>query len=102
MDEDLNRLYASEQELSLLFVCFAGVAIFVACLGLLGLAMFAAERCVKEIGIRKVLGATVTSIIVRLSRNSDVVDPGCIYHRDACLMVCDGSLAGEFCIQIRD
>ena len=53
----------------MLFICFASVAIFVACLGLLGLAMFAAERSVKEIGIRKVLGASVTSIILRLSKN---------------------------------
>ncbi|MEI9918588.1 MAG: ABC transporter permease [Bacteroidota bacterium] len=69
VDEDLDKLYASEQELSVLFVCFAGVAIFVACLGLLGLAIFAAERSVKEIGIRKVLGASVTSIVLRLSRS---------------------------------
>jgi putative ABC transport system permease protein len=69
VDEDLDRLYASEKELGMLFVCFASLAIFVACLGLLGLAMFAAEQSVKEIGIRKVLGASVMSIILRLSRN---------------------------------
>lgn len=69
VDEDLYQLYSSEQNLASLFVGFAGVAIFVACLGLLGLAMFAAEKSVKEIGIRKVLGASVTSIVVRLSRS---------------------------------
>jgi putative ABC transport system permease protein len=69
IDEDLDRLYASEQNLGLLFMIFACVAIFVACLGLLGLAMFAGEKSVKEIGIRKVLGASVISIVIRLSRS---------------------------------
>ena len=69
VDEDLDRLYDSEQNLSSLFMGFASVAIFVGCLGLLGLAMFAAEKSVKEIGIRKVLGASVMSIVVRLSRS---------------------------------
>lgn len=69
VDEDLDRLYSSEENLGMLFMIFAGLAIFVGCLGLLGLAIFAAERSVKEIGIRKVLGASVLSIVVRLSRN---------------------------------
>jgi len=69
VDQDLDMLYASEQNLGLLFMIFASTAVFVACLGLLGLAMFAAERSVKEIGIRKVLGASVVSIVIRLSRS---------------------------------
>jgi putative ABC transport system permease protein len=69
VDEDLDKMYASEQNLGSLFISFAGMAIFVACLGLLGLAMFAAEKSVKEIGIRKVLGASVMSIVVRLTSN---------------------------------
>lgn len=69
VDEDLDRLYSSEQNLGVLFMTFACLAIFVGSLGLLGLAMFAAERSVKEIGIRKVLGASVIGIVVRLSRN---------------------------------
>jgi putative ABC transport system permease protein len=69
VDEDLDKMYVSEQNLSSLFIAFAGIAIFVACLGLLGLAMFAAEKSVREIGIRKVLGASVISIVVRLTSN---------------------------------
>lgn len=69
VDEDLNRLYAAEQNIAMLFSGFATVAIFVSCLGLLGLAMFVAEKSIKEIGIRKVLGASVHSIVFRLSSN---------------------------------
>ncbi len=69
VDQDLDALYSSDLNLGLLFMGFACVAIFVGCLGLFGLAMFAAERSVKEIGIRKVLGASVTSIVIRLSRS---------------------------------
>jgi putative ABC transport system permease protein len=69
IDEVMDRLYSAEQNLGLLFMSFACLAIFVGCLGLLGLAMFAAERSVKEIGIRKVLGASVLGIVVRLSRS---------------------------------
>lgn len=69
VEDDLQKLYASEQNLGLLFRSFAGLAIFIACLGLLGLVMFSAERRVKEIGIRKVLGATAGDIVVNLSRN---------------------------------
>lgn len=69
IDEDLDKLYSAEQNLGLLFMIFACLAILVGSLGLLGLAMFAAERSVKEIGIRKVLGASVLGIVVRLSSN---------------------------------
>jgi putative ABC transport system permease protein len=69
VDQDLDGLYQAEQNLAALSGSFSGLAIFVACLGLLGLAMFSAERRVKEIGIRKVLGATVHSIVVLLSQD---------------------------------
>jgi len=69
VEDDLQKLYASEQNLGLLFRGFAGLAIFIACLGLLGLVMFSAERKLKEIGIRKVLGATAGDIVVNLSRD---------------------------------
>ena len=67
-EERLNQLYAQEMRLSNLIQLFAGLAIFVACLGLFGLASFTAEQRTKEIGVRKVLGASATQIITLLSR----------------------------------
>ena len=67
--EDLEQLYQSEQNTATLFRSFAALAIFIACLGLLGLALFSAERRVKEIGIRKVLGASIRSIVFLLSHH---------------------------------
>jgi len=61
-DEEYNKLYNNEQLVSKLSDSFAVLAIFISCLGLLGLAMFTAEQRVKEIGIRKVLGAGVGSL----------------------------------------
>jgi putative ABC transport system permease protein len=63
-----QSLYESEQRQSQLFIIFAGLAILIACLGLFGLATFNAAQRVKEIGIRKVLGASVPSILGLLSR----------------------------------
>jgi ABC-type antimicrobial peptide transport system permease subunit len=67
MDKSYESLYASEQRVSVLSRYFAGMAIIISCLGLFGLASFTAERRQKEIGIRKVLGSSVTSIIFLLS-----------------------------------
>lgn len=58
VDEDYATLYAAEEERVKMFVGFSGLAIFVACLGLFGLASFTADRRTREIGIRKVLGAS--------------------------------------------
>jgi predicted permease len=63
LDEDYQQLYASEQRVAILSKYFAGLAILISCLGLLGLAAFTAERRVKEIGIRKVLGSTNFAIV---------------------------------------
>jgi putative ABC transport system permease protein len=68
MDEDFERMYASEQRLGKTFGVFAGLAIVIACLGLFALTAFTAEQRTKEIGIRKVLGASVSSIVVLLSK----------------------------------
>ena len=68
MDEDFNRLYAAEQRTGRLFVSFAAFAILIACLGLFGLVSYAAEQRKKEIGIRKVLGASVGGIVGLLSK----------------------------------
>jgi predicted permease len=67
-DEEYKKLYNNEQIVSKLSDSFAFLAVFISCLGLLGLAMFTAEQRVKEIGIRKVLGASVTSLFTLLSR----------------------------------
>ncbi len=67
-DEDFNRIYKSEMRLGKIFSYVTGLAIFIACLGLFGLASFMAEKRTKEIGIRKVLGATVSGIVIMLSK----------------------------------
>lgn len=67
MDEAFNTTYESEQKLSQIFFIFTILSIFIACLGLFGLAAFNAEKRTKEIGVRKVLGATVSQISYRLT-----------------------------------
>jgi len=69
MDEEFNNLYFSEQRTGKIFITFATLAILIACLGLFGLAAYAAEQRTKEIGIRKVLGASVGNIAGMLSKN---------------------------------
>jgi putative ABC transport system permease protein len=68
LDEDMDRLYKADQQLGKAASVFTGLAILIGCLGLLGLTSFAVERRVKEIGIRKVLGASVGSVIVLIAR----------------------------------
>jgi putative ABC transport system permease protein len=69
MDEKFNKLYVSEQRQGSLFTIFACIAIFVACLGLLGLSSFAITQRIKEIGIRKVLGASAGNLVMLLSKD---------------------------------
>jgi putative ABC transport system permease protein len=69
VDEEYNKMYTSELIISKLSVLFAILAILISCLGLLGLVMFAAEQRIKEIGIRKVLGASLGQIIALFSRD---------------------------------
>ena len=68
LDEDFGKMYAAEQRLGDIFTVFAGLAIIIACLGLFALTSFTAEQRTKEIGIRKVLGASVSGIVVLLSK----------------------------------
>jgi putative ABC transport system permease protein len=68
LDEAFDRQYKREDKLSTVFFCFTLIAIFVACLGLFGLASFSAEKRTKEIGIRKALGASISGIILMLSK----------------------------------
>jgi putative ABC transport system permease protein len=73
LNEDFDAMYRAEQRIEKVFASFAFVAIFIACLGLFGLSAFAAEKRTKEIGVRKVLGASVSSVVTLLSR--DFVKP---------------------------
>ncbi len=67
LDERLEKLYAEDKRTASVILLFSGFTIFIACLGLFGLAVYAAEQRVKEIGIRKVLGAGIFSITKLLS-----------------------------------
>ena len=69
LDDDFAKMYSAEQKLGNTFSLFAGLAILIACLGLFALTAFTAEQRTKEIGIRKALGATVSNIILLLSRD---------------------------------
>ena len=69
LDDSFDQMYKAEDKLRSLLWIFTAIAIFVGCLGLFGLAAYAAQRRTKEIGIRKVLGASEGNIVVLLSRN---------------------------------
>lgn len=69
MDNDFDHMYFTEQRISKLSVAFTSLAIIVACLGLFGLAAYAAEQRTKEIGIRKVLGASISAIVAMLTKD---------------------------------
>ncbi len=69
LDADFQAQYAAETQVASLSQCFAGLAILISCLGLFGLAAFTAERRIKEIGIRKVLGSSMVGIAFLLSGN---------------------------------
>ncbi len=67
-DDELNQSFKSEQQLGQLAAWFAGLAVVISCLGLFGLAMFTAEQRRKEIGVRKVLGASVSGVVMLLAK----------------------------------
>jgi putative ABC transport system permease protein len=69
LDERVNRKYMTENKIGLILNYFSFIAIFIACLGLFGLVTFLAEQRTKEIGIRKVIGATVSSIVFQFSKS---------------------------------
>ena len=69
LDERFDQLYRSEQRQGTLFTAFACIAIFIACLGLFGLSAFTITQRIKEIGVRKVLGASVGNIVGLLSKD---------------------------------
>ena len=69
LDEKFNKQYANDELFGKAFAIFAGFAIFIACLGLFGLSFFATTQRTKEIGVRKVLGASVSNIVLLLSKD---------------------------------
>lgn len=69
LDESFDNMYRSEQRMGSIAFSFSLLAILIACLGLFGLVTYMAEQRIKEIGIRKVLGATVTNITTMLSKD---------------------------------
>ena len=69
MEEDFDALYRVEQRVGKIFISFSSLAILIACLGLLGLVAYAAEQRTREIGIRKVLGARIPTIVGILSKD---------------------------------
>ncbi|MBL7857006.1 MAG: ABC transporter permease [Cyclobacteriaceae bacterium] len=73
LDDSFDELFRSEQRMGTIFSVFAGLAIFVACLGLFALAAFTAEQRTKEIGIRKTMGASTFKVMVLLSREFTVL-----------------------------
>ena len=68
LDDTLQRMYMPEEQKSMLFDCFSFIAVFISCLGLFGLVTYISESKTKEIGIRKVLGASVKDIVNMLSK----------------------------------
>ena len=69
LDDDFDRQYQKDYNFKTLFTTFSSLAIFIACLGLLGLATYTAELRTKEIGVRKVLGASINNIVTLLSKD---------------------------------
>ena len=69
LDDKFAQLYSSEQQQGKLFTIFSCIAIFIACLGLFGLSAFTIAQRVKEIGVRKILGASVRQIVLELSKD---------------------------------
>jgi len=69
MDEDFDNNYRTEQRIGQIAISFTSLAIIIACLGLFGLAAYAAEQRTKEIGIRKVLGASISGLVGMLSKD---------------------------------
>lgn len=68
LDEDFDRLYKTEERMGRIFSTFTALGLFIAFFGLFGLALFTAEQRTKEIGIRKILGATISSILILLTK----------------------------------
>ena len=83
LDQQLDALYKSEMRLFSLFKIFSVLAMLISCLGLWGLITFAAQQRIKEIGIRKVLGASVPNIVSMLTKDFIILVCIAIAHRSS-------------------
>ena len=98
LDTEFDAQYRSEQRLGSIFSIFASLSIFIACLGLFGLSAFMAERRKKEIGVRKVLGASVQKRCRIIVKRFFETDNRCGCHRISCCLVFHEQMAGRFCL----
>ena len=101
LDAQFDALYRSEMRMSQVVMAFSIIALFIACLGLFGLASFTAERRTKEIGVRKVLGASVTSIVGLLSADFLKLVGIAFVIAGACGVPSDATLAGGLRLSYR-
>ena len=69
VDDSFNKLFRTEQQMGRVFTVFTGLALFIACMGLFGLAAFSAEQRIKEIAIHKVMGASISGLVVLQSKD---------------------------------
>ena len=98
MDDLFNKTYAAEQKTGTILNIFSALTIFVACLGLFGLATYAAEQRRKEIGVRKVLGATVSQITQLAFKRIFETCSDCFADCISRCLVGDEPVAAEFCL----
>ena len=96
LDDSFAKLYASESRFQKVFIGLVILGIFIACLGLLGLATYAAQQRVKEIGIRKTLGASVTNVVILLVQRFYQADNNRIIYRRSHCLVCYGAVVAGF------
>ena len=89
LDDHFNEQYTNDKLFGKVFSIFAGFAIFIACLGLLGLSLFSTSQRTKEIGVRKVLGASVSNIVMLLSKDFITAGDHSFSHRITCRLVCN-------------
>ena len=98
VDESIEKQYGNEQKMQGVFYAFAGLSLLIACLGLFGLSIFIVERKIKEIGIRKVLGASVAGIVGLLSKDFAKTRIDFCNDCNAHCMVFYEQLAGRICV----
>ena len=98
LDDDYNELYKSELQLGIVMNLFSGIAIVLACLGLFGLSTFVVQQRIKEIGIRKILGASLVHIVGLAFRK--IYNPGdsCHCYSFSVGLSVDDAMASGICI----